>query len=117
MRPEDATRLAKTFPVLQEAEGIDPWDPAGFRRWLFEGQTLYGEVATTYAGLYVLHRWSGGRDEPHSTLGEFNLVRALEAWDHEQRGAFLADIIYATNPPGFRHALNYAEDLLRSRAP
>lgn len=113
MRPEDATRLALTFPVLRGAEGVDPWSTNEFRRWLKVGQETFAERATTYAGLYVLLRWTGGTPEPCGAIREFNLIHALEAWDHEQQGAFLADILDITNPPGFCLPFSIALDTWR----
>ena len=76
--------LALSFPSLRQADGIAPWEPELFARWVRAGSAGHG---ATCAGQFVLSvwnlstRWRGGR---------FDLHEALAIWDADHRTAFLA---------------------------
>lgn len=52
---ESMTRLAKLFPSLREAPGVDPWNAIKLLDWLSSGAATSGNTA---AGLFVLGVWN-----------------------------------------------------------
>jgi len=90
------SRLARRFPSLRDAVGIDPWDALTFLRWS-DGPQLTGGMA--HAIRFVLQVWNAstdwreiaaanGIDGTH--LDPFNVARAFQTWDDAHREAFLA---------------------------
>ena len=53
--PSAMTRLAKLFPSLRDAPGVEPWDAIKFLDWLCSGAATSGNTA---AGLFVLGVWN-----------------------------------------------------------
>lgn len=53
--PGAMTRLAKLFPSLRDAPGVDPWDALKLLDWLCSGAATSGNTA---AGLFVLGVWN-----------------------------------------------------------
>ena len=76
--------LLQSFPTLRAADGVAPWNPARFQRWVRSSAPGHGAHC---AGRFVLSvwnpstRWKCGRFEPHEALG---------VWDPEHRAAFVA---------------------------
>lgn len=75
-------RLARQFPALKKAPGLDPWDPEEFDSWGADGSTPAGARA---AARFVLAIWNG--DEQIWRVGGFRLADVrqfddenLEAW-------------------------------------
>jgi hypothetical protein len=90
------TRLARGFPMLAEARGIDPWDVGTFLRWACTADLTSSSL---YAVRFVLQVWNArtdwraaaadkGLDGAH--LEPFNVVDALAAWDDAHRAAFVS---------------------------
>jgi hypothetical protein len=91
------TTLARSFPSLRGADGVDPWDLERFARWLCAGTG--GGAAR--AGRLVLHVWNAAADHREfgrelgiefadDCLQPFNLSEALGVWDEEHKRAFIA---------------------------
>jgi hypothetical protein len=89
--------LARLFPSLREASGIDPFDRDTFTRWLCSG---IGRAAAR-AGCFLLYvsnpevdpREVGrklGLENAEGCLQPFDLTDALGAWDAEHTRAFIA---------------------------
>lgn len=98
------TRLARSFPSLQDASGIDPWDAMAFARGAFGGWQTGG---SRHAVRFVLQVWNRDTDwrkvaveegwcsarsakNEHHPLAPFNVVAALGSWDQKHVTAFLA---------------------------
>lgn len=98
------TRLARSFPSLQDASGIDPWNAMVFARWAIGPQMTAG---STHAARFVLQVWNPDTDwrkvavdegwcsarsakKERHPLAPFNAARAVAAWDHKHDVAFLA---------------------------
>jgi hypothetical protein len=97
------TRLARSFPSLQDASGIEPWDAMVFARGAFGGWQTGGSVHAVRFVLQVWSRtdwrkvaveegWCSARSakKEHHPLAPFNVVAALGSWDHKHVAAFLA---------------------------
>lgn len=98
------TVLARSFPALERAKGLAPFDPEEFDRWAAQHTSGGGR----HAARFVLAVWSGttgtvfGRprkgpdDCLHFTVetwwrvGLFDVVDAMARWDDPHRQAFLA---------------------------
>ena len=92
------TTLARSFPSLRGADGIEPWDVERFARWLCMGTSGGGRRA----GRFVLYVWSPrtdhrefGRDlgierAEDGALDPFDLSDALGVWDEEHKRAFIS---------------------------
>jgi hypothetical protein len=78
------TGLAWSFPTLEYADGVSPWDPDRFEAWLQSGAPGHGARC---AGQFVLSVWN-----PYVEwrCGRFDLHEALGIWDNHHRAAFLA---------------------------
>ena len=74
------TLLARSFPSLEHATGLDPWNPGELRRWAAEDPRV--TAAGHHAAAFVLGVWT---QQPG-----FDVVRALAVWDAAHRAAFLA---------------------------
>lgn len=81
--------LAKTFPCLRRAPGLDPWRPNTLDRWAASPSPSQGERVTAR---FLLTVWSP--DEAWES-GRFVLTEALRVWDVRHRRAFL---IWASAP-------------------
>ncbi len=105
--PDRMTLLCGTFPTLDRADGVHPFDPELFDEWTC-GPRCHGAI---YAGRFILAVWSGraGRvGKPRRRLkgpaegewafpvetpwrsGPFDVVDALGTWDGAHRAAFAA---------------------------
>jgi hypothetical protein len=94
--PAAMTRLARSFPSLRDAFGVEPWDALAFIRWS-DGPQLTTGMA--HAIRFVLQVWNPSTDWREtaaangidgSHLGPFNVVSALASWDYAHCDAFLA---------------------------
>ena len=81
------TNLARTFPSLQGAPGVRPWNPEELDRWA-TSVASHGERVTAS---FLLAVWTGS-EWPGSP---FDLMEALRVWDPPHREAFLA---WASDP-------------------
>ncbi len=91
------TRLAKLFPSLNQAPGVEPWDVDELLRWAASGVLSHGEVL---AAKFVLSVWNPGTDweeiaredgllEDGQWFRRFDLFEAMNVWDQEHRSAAL----------------------------
>jgi hypothetical protein len=76
--------LALSFPSLLDADGIAPWEPLHFERWMRSGAPGHGAKC---AGRFVLSVWN---PSTRWKCGRFDLHDALGIWDNPHRAAFLA---------------------------
>lgn len=76
------TELARSFPCLKNAPGVDPWDPAALDRWA-AGPASHGERVTAS---FVLAVWDSSTDW---ACGRFDLMEALNVWPPSHRDPFL----------------------------
>lgn len=72
-------RLAKSFPSLREAPGVQPWQPQVVARWTHGPIPSLGGI---FAARFLLSWWGYVAIEP------FDLHAALSVWDDEHRQAF-----------------------------
>ena len=79
---ERMTELARGFPAMRGARGIDPWEPAELNRWA-AGPASHGERHTVR---FLLAVW-----DPSTAweAGRFDVLEALRVWDLKHRAAFL----------------------------
>ena len=100
------TQLARRFPCLEEAEGLEPWNPEALIRWACGAKSAGGDL---HAVRFVLQVWNPvndwqrvaadvlqragrGRDDTDELargFAPFNVVVALPFWDDSHRAAFL----------------------------
>src|SRR4029077_4225837 len=91
------TTLARSFPTLREADGLEPWDVERFARWLCSGTSGGARRATRF----VLHVWNPtadhremgrelGLENADACLEPFNLSDAIGVWDEAHKRAFIA---------------------------
>ena len=97
--PGAMTRLAQSFPSLQKAPGVEPWEPLTFLRWAASGVLSHGEVL---AAKFVLSVWDPGQDwekvardnkimsDPKARFARFDVFEAMNGWDQEHISAMLA---------------------------
>ena len=71
--------LARRFPCLTGARGIDPWSPDELHRWV---ESQEEGCAGRYAGLFVLNLLGDG------PWDRFDAVRAVPVWDDDERRTF-----------------------------
>jgi hypothetical protein len=72
--------LARRFPCLDGAAGLDPWDPRALHAWIRER----GEgSAAWHAGLLLLNLW-GRRDWPR-----FDALAAARVWEEGDKQMFV----------------------------
>jgi len=76
------TVLAQSFPSLEGAQGVDPWDPIRFEAWATDEET---DDNVVWAAGFVLSVWEGEDDD-----FLWDLQRALNDWGHSDREAFIA---------------------------
>jgi hypothetical protein len=72
--------LARRFPSLKGAGGLEPWNPAAFHAWIAER----GEGgAAWHAGLLLLNLWGAGPWPP------FDLLAAARVWEDGDKQMFV----------------------------
>jgi len=95
---DSMTRLVRSFPVLEDAAGVDPWNAGRFLRWACAPDTDLCSSAL-HAVRFVLQVWNCRRDWRATAkdeglggghLAPFNLVEACSIWDNRHRVACLA---------------------------
>lgn len=110
---ERMTALARSFPTLSRADGLEPFDPEKLDDWAMTGGTCHAGLV---AARFILTVWSGQafsfgqqtylkqrkpddlyrvRVETPWRCGLFDVVDALSTWDAKHRAAFLG---WAMNP-------------------
>lgn len=75
------TALARTFPSMRNAPGIDPWHPESLQQW-GAGPASQGERITARFLLSVWDRRLAWEQDP------FDVMEALQVWDSTHRLAF-----------------------------
>ena len=99
--PKDRTLamsvLARSFPSLAGAPGLEPWNVDAFLPWLCSPER---EATAVHAGRFLLGVWnpSTAWQEVAAELGvsqctgarPFNLMEAVESWDGEHLAAAVA---------------------------
>ncbi|MFO0847141.1 MAG: hypothetical protein U0871_01090 [Gemmataceae bacterium] len=83
------TGLARSFPCLTDARGLDPWHPRSFDLW---GLDPARSFEARYAVALILNVWNS---RYRWSVGPFDAVYALLQWDDADRAAFLD---YAADP-------------------
>jgi hypothetical protein len=86
---KEMTNLAKSFPTLRGADGLDPWDPEKLEEWTCGPVPGSGAF---YAAQFVLEVWN---KLVSWKCGPFRAVKAVNSWDHEHLAAFQA---WVNNP-------------------
>ena len=76
--------LALSFPSLEHAPGVSPWEPEVFAEWAAGPAPSHG---TRCAAPLVLLVWNSYAEWP---CGRFDLMDALACWDDRHRAAFIA---------------------------
>ena len=71
--------LARRFPSLVDANGLEPWAPGELHDWLVAQP---GDSAARHSALLLLSLWGEGEWPP------FNVVEALASWDAEHKLIF-----------------------------
>lgn len=94
--PLELVKLARSFPSLADAPGLEPFDFKRFQEWVrlhhvfvvheVSGEALRQARHALYAGRFVVAVWRGER----WAVGEFNVVEAMHVWDERHRAAFRA---------------------------
>ena len=72
--------LARRFPCLESASGIDPWDPEALHSW---ARALPSGSAGFHAAHLILNIWGPGPWEG------FDLLEAARTWDEADRQTFV----------------------------
>lgn len=86
--PGAMTRLARRFPGLRDALGVEPWDSMDLLRWALGGRS-HGEIL---AAKFVLGVWNGSTDWEELAREEgllakdgrftrFDVFEAMSVWD------------------------------------
>ena len=78
--------LAKSLPVLAQADGIEPFDPAALDAWAVAAEQD-GRIAALFSARFVLHVFDCRRKW---ACGRFDLMPAMRAWDDLHQAAFRA---------------------------
>lgn len=74
--------IAETFPTLNGAPGVRPFDPTRLKRWAREGGHGSGSI---HAFRFVMEV-----AREHHALGAFDVVKAVGTWDQAHRAALAA---------------------------
>ena len=89
MTPQDIEELALSFPSLQTAEGVSPWEPYKLDAWAIEASIRPVAVC---AAQFVLNLWD---HRAKWRCGRFRLTQALAVWDANHRTV----LIEQSDPP------------------
>jgi hypothetical protein len=86
--------LARSFPTLRAADGIEPWDVDRLVAWLCGPAPSHGALL---AGRFVLGVWNPTSDwielarerqlEGADKLTRFDVLEAVSVWDDEHMAA------------------------------
>ncbi len=76
-------QLARTFPILLDCPGTQPWSPEKLQAWATSHGASNGALS---AARFLLSLWN-----PHRSwkCGRFNVMEAFLCWDDKHRQAFL----------------------------
>lgn len=93
---EAMTKLARMFPALRQAQGIEPWDALKLLQWACRGVS-HGELLAAKFCLMVWNRRANwefearehGLIQPDGRFSEFDIFEAWGVWDHGNRNAAL----------------------------
>lgn len=88
------TQLARMFPTLRGAPGIEPWDPEVLMRWSASRATH----GAAHAVAFLLNVWNPNAEwrevaaelEIDGAGFAFNCAEAIACWDASHRAAFRA---------------------------
>ena len=76
----------RAFHALEDAAGLDPWNPDALYHWAVEN--LHTD-AERHCARFILGVWNQDDFEGlDGQLGRFDALRAIAAWDHAHRAAF-----------------------------
>jgi hypothetical protein len=75
----DMTGLARLFPSLDRADGIEPFDSALLAHWLETSPEVTG--GGRHAARFILSVWNSNNP--------FEITKAMNVWDEAHRRAFL----------------------------
>ena len=79
---ERMTKLARSFPCLRGARGVDPFEPEELNRWAVGGAS-HGERVTAS---FLLAIWDSSTEWE---TGRFDVMEALRVWPPSHREPFL----------------------------
>jgi len=79
------TAIARSFPSLRKAAGVDPWDADLFAEWAKGPAVTHGGM---HAAAFVLSVWNN--DPAAFGLPPFDFTRAWGTWDEAHSAALLA---------------------------
>lgn len=82
--PHPMSALARSFPTLTAAKGLEPWSPEELEAWACGPVPGSGAL---HAARFVLAVWNANASWE---CGGFEVVKALGAWDAAHRAAFLS---------------------------
>lgn len=82
------TSLAKQFPVLENAPGVNDWNPIRLDEWA----TTVASSGERHAAAFILHVWNCHHEWQ---VGRFDVMYALSTWDGGNRRPFVE---WAKNP-------------------
>lgn len=85
------TILARMFPMLSQAPGIDPWEPRQLDKW---AKTAWDE-AGQHAARFCLMVWNS---RAKWKSGKFDLHTAWAKWDANHRNAAMVWLTYPFYP-------------------
>jgi len=74
--------LARRFPTLKDAEGLDPWDPEKFDSWAASAAPGSGALN---AARFILELFN---QDAEWKCGPFKATRAVGLWDDAHLAAF-----------------------------
>src|SRR4051794_22400017 len=76
------SQLARSFPALRGAPGVDPWDAVALNLWTCKGVS-HGEKLSAQLILTVWNQYEAWE------CGKFEVMEALQVWDDRHRSAFI----------------------------
>ena len=72
--------LGRRFPCLEDAGGLEPFDPATFHAWI---ESKGSRSAAYHAGLLLLNLYGAG------PWDKFDVLAATRVWDDADRQMFI----------------------------
>jgi len=77
---ERLSSLARRFPCLAKAKGIDPWNETAFHQWL---SSQHPDSSANHAGLFLLNLAGYTKCEP------FDILAANKVWEDPDKQMFI----------------------------
>lgn len=79
------TSLARRFPCLKNAQGIEPWNAEVFYRWSLDQKKLNNEIdnSLNHTCLFLLNLAEYKKCEP------FNILSASKVWEDADKQMFI----------------------------